>query len=113
MEACIRWKELREDVSQLIRDECHHLSILLEATQVRPSRQIVAAGDCNMGLTAHQKIGEISSRSRDKIISKGEKLSCQLMTAILQDQVGLVGCVVAGVKLTSTSGHDRSIGRSV
>lgn len=72
VEACIRWKELREDVSQLIRDECHHLSILLEATQ---------------------KIGEISSRSRDKIISKGEKLSCQLMTAILQDQ-GMIARLV-------------------
>ena len=42
-EACIRSKKLRDDVSQLIRDECHHLSILLKATQVRPSQQIIAS----------------------------------------------------------------------
>jgi aspartate kinase len=32
---------------------------------------------------------EIDSRSKDRIISFGEKLSCQFMTALLQDKVGL------------------------
>ncbi|KAI9887775.1 MAG: Aspartokinase [Watsoniomyces obsoletus] len=62
---CLRSTEIRAKVRADIEAECQDLSTFLEATQ---------------------KIGEISARSRDKIISKGEKLSCQLMTAILQDQ---------------------------
>lgn len=34
-----------------------------------------------------QKIGEISSRSKDKIISKGERLSGLFMTSLLEDRV--------------------------
>ena len=37
-------------------------------------------------LAAAQKVGEISSRSIDNIISKGEILSCRLMAAVLQDR---------------------------
>ena len=37
-------------------------------------------------LAAAQKIGEISPKSLDRIISTGEKLSCQFIAAILQDR---------------------------
>lgn len=39
-----------------------------------------------MFLAATQKVGEISTRSIDSIISKGENLSCRYMTALLQDR---------------------------
>lgn len=44
-------------------------------------------------LAAAQKIGEISPRSLDRIISTGEKLSCQFMAALLQDR-GVDTCYV-------------------
>ncbi|KIW16909.1 hypothetical protein PV08_04099 [Exophiala spinifera] len=37
-------------------------------------------------LEAAQTLGETSPRSRDKVMSTGEKLSCRFMTALLQDQ---------------------------
>ncbi|MCJ1402411.1 Aspartokinase [Xylographa trunciseda] len=37
-------------------------------------------------LAAAQRVGEISSRSIDNIMSKGENLSCRLMTALLKDK---------------------------
>lgn len=37
-------------------------------------------------LEAAQTLGETSPRSRDKVMSAGEKLSCRFMTALLQDQ---------------------------
>ena len=37
-------------------------------------------------LEAAQTLGETSPRSRDKVMSVGEKLSCLFMTALLQDQ---------------------------
>jgi aspartate kinase len=37
-------------------------------------------------LEAAETLGEISPRSKDKVMSVGEKLSCRFMTALLQDQ---------------------------
>lgn len=37
-------------------------------------------------LEAAQHLGEVSPRTEDKIIAKGEKLSCRYMTAVLQDR---------------------------
>ena len=37
-------------------------------------------------LDAMQRVGEVSNRTRDRVISKGEKLSCRFMTALLRDQ---------------------------
>jgi aspartate kinase len=37
-------------------------------------------------LEATQTLGETSPRSRDKVMSTGEKLSCRFMTALLQDR---------------------------
>lgn len=44
-------------------------------------------------LAAAQKIGEISPKSLDRIISTGEKLSCQFIAALLQDR-GVDSCCV-------------------
>ncbi|KAI9850689.1 MAG: Aspartokinase [Thelocarpon superellum] len=68
-----------------VRHECEDLLVFLEATRV---------GDKMEGTTrsstadAHvvQRVGEISSRSKDKIVAKGEKLSCRFITALLQDR---------------------------
>ncbi|KAF4549371.1 Amino acid kinase-like protein [Elsinoe fawcettii] len=37
-------------------------------------------------LESAQHLGEVSTRTEDKIIAKGEKLSCQYMTAVLQSR---------------------------
>jgi aspartate kinase len=37
-------------------------------------------------LEASQTLGEITPRSRDKVMSTGEKLTCRLIAALLQDQ---------------------------
>ncbi|KAI9790390.1 MAG: Aspartokinase [Peltula sp. TS41687] len=63
--ALINSEEIWEEYVKDLQDDCVDLSLFLEAAN---------------------KIGEVSSRSRDKIISKGEKLSCRLMTALLRDR---------------------------
>ncbi|KAI9839033.1 MAG: Aspartokinase [Sclerophora amabilis] len=57
--------EIVANVTADIRRECADLSAFLEATQ---------------------RVGEISPRSEDKVISKGEKLSCLFVAALLQDR---------------------------
>ena len=48
-----------------IEDECRDLVVFLDAAQ---------------------RVGEISPKSKDKIVSKGEKLSCRFVTALLRDR---------------------------
>jgi aspartate kinase len=62
---CIKTESILERLSAEIEEEC---------------------GDLIIFLTAAQKIGEISSRSIDTIISKGENLSCRFIAALLQDR---------------------------
>ncbi|KAI9747537.1 MAG: hypothetical protein M4579_007444 [Chaenotheca gracillima] len=57
--------DILEGATADIQAECDDLSAFLEATH---------------------RVGEISARSEDKIISKGEKLSCLLVAALLQDR---------------------------
>ncbi|KAI9818512.1 MAG: Aspartokinase [Pycnora praestabilis] len=61
----IKTPDIVERLVTEIQAECKELSDFLEATQ---------------------RVGEVSSRSEDKIISKGEKLSCRFMAAVLQDR---------------------------
>ncbi|KAI9834583.1 MAG: hypothetical protein M1819_002959 [Sarea resinae] len=61
----VKSPDLVEEVIQDIRWECKDLLAFLEATR---------------------RVGEISSKSEDRIISKGEKLSCRFMTALLRDR---------------------------
>ncbi|SLM39034.1 aspartokinase [Lasallia pustulata] len=61
-------------------------------------------------LAAAQKIGEISPKSLDRIVSTGEKLSCQFITALLQDR-GVDTCYVdlskvIAFKLSNGIDHD-------
>lgn len=57
--------ELRDRLITEIHKECAHVLKILEAAQT---------------------LGEISPRCVDKVISTGEKLSCRLMAALLQDR---------------------------
>ena len=61
----IRSPEIVENLREEIEEECHDLTVFLAAVQ---------------------RVGEISSKSIDKIISKGEKLSCRYVAAVLQDR---------------------------
>jgi aspartate kinase len=59
--------ELKAALAQEIRDECQELA-----------EYIVAAKRFNL---------EVNSRSKDRVISFGEKLSCRFMAALLKDRV--------------------------
>ncbi|KAI9677557.1 MAG: Aspartokinase [Caeruleum heppii] len=58
-------RDILQDLIRGIEEECEDLLAFLQATQ---------------------RVGEVSARSEDKIISKGEKLSCRLVAALLQDR---------------------------
>ncbi|RDW61922.1 aspartate kinase [Aspergillus mulundensis] len=65
VETQIKSDELRTRLTSEINDECDRVLKVLEAAQT---------------------LGEISARCVDKVISTGEKLSCRLMAAFLQDR---------------------------
>ncbi|GAB1200549.1 hypothetical protein APSETT444_009922 [Aspergillus pseudonomiae] len=65
VESQISSKELRLQLVSEINDECEKVLKVLEAAQT---------------------LGEISARCVDKVMSTGEKLSCRLMAAFLQDR---------------------------
>jgi aspartate kinase len=60
----IKSPEIKQRLQQEINEECATVIKILEAAQT---------------------LGETSPRSRDKVMSVGEKLSCRFMTALLQD----------------------------
>ncbi|KAF2095217.1 bifunctional aspartokinase/homoserine dehydrogenase [Rhizodiscina lignyota] len=60
----IRSPEVLEKLEKDINNECQGLVKILESTQY---------------------IGEVSNRAEDMIVGKGEQLSCQYMTAVLND----------------------------
>ncbi|KIW71542.1 hypothetical protein PV04_03697 [Phialophora macrospora] len=62
---CIQSEKIRSRLKTEIEDECTLVVRILEAAQT---------------------LGETSPRSRDKVMSTGEKLSCRFMTALLQDR---------------------------
>ena len=75
---------IRDDHVAAAKSHIHDPNIVSKLSQ-----DIVA--ECNeildYRLTAERWHLEIDSRSKDRIISFGEKLSCQFMTALLQDKV--------------------------
>ena len=79
-----------QDVVHLIQnDHIDAANILINSPQIakRLSEEIVdECQDLLLFLAAVQKIGEISPRSWDRIISKGENLSCRLLAAVLNDR---------------------------
>jgi aspartate kinase len=60
--------KIRQELEDDIRADCDRLRLFLEAAQI---------------------INEISPRSKDIIIGVGEKLSCRIVAAVLQDRVCL------------------------
>jgi aspartate kinase len=64
----IKNEEIRKELEDDIKTDCEKLKSFLEAAQI---------------------INEISPRSKDIIIGVGEKLSCRIVAAVLQDRVSL------------------------
>ena len=67
VESIIRDAEIRKTISQEIQNECELLA-----------EYIVAAKRFHL---------EVNSRSKDRVVSFGEKLSCRFMTSLLRDRV--------------------------
>lgn len=65
-EELVQNTEIKDQLKQEIEHDCAKLKSFLEAAQI---------------------INEISPRSRDIIIGVGEKLSCRIVAAVLQDRV--------------------------
>lgn len=65
-EELVQNTEIKEQLKKDIEHDCAKLKSFLEAAQI---------------------INEISPRSRDIIIGVGEKLSCRIVAAVLQDRV--------------------------
>jgi aspartate kinase len=61
--------------------------------------------DLNAFLAAAQRIGEISPKSFDRIVSKGELLSATFLAALLQDQ-GIDSEVVDLSDIVGVAAHD-------
>lgn len=79
-ESFVKTPELRDSLVKTVKDECQELV-----------EYIVAAKRFNL---------EINSRSKDRVISFGEKLSCLFMTALLQD-------MVSAARILTRFGHRR------
>jgi aspartate kinase len=67
VQSFVHREDLKASLSRGIQDECQELIDYIEA-----------AKRFNL---------EVNSRSKDRVISFGEKLSCQFMAALLRDQV--------------------------
>ena len=79
-----------EDIVQLIQSD--HISAAktyIKSSDIASELCVDICRECEdliAFLAAVQKIGEISSRSLDNIISKGENLSCRFVAALLNDR---------------------------
>ena len=79
-----------EHIVNAIRDE--HIQVARETIKSEKILPYLVADieeecrDLIVFLAAAQKVGEISARSIDNIVSKGENLSCRFMTALLRDR---------------------------
>ena len=79
-----------EDIVQLIQhDHIDAANRLIKSSQIQSQLCAEIIDECQdllLFLAAVRKIGEISSRSLDRIISKGENLSCRLLAAVFNDR---------------------------
>ena len=81
------------DFKRLIEDvRLEHLGAAdtyIQSEKIRTRLQAELEEECFLVvriLEAAQTLGETSPRSRDKVMSTGERLSCRFMTALLQDR---------------------------
>ena len=81
-----------QDFKRLIGDvQLDHLESVdtyIQSDKIRSRLKTEITDECALVvriLEAAQTLGETSPRSRDKVMSTGEKLSCRFMTALLQD----------------------------
>jgi len=82
-----------QDYTKLIDDvRLEHMDTadrLIHSPDIRSRLRQEIEEECSLVvriLEAAQTLGETSPRSRDKVMSTGEKLSCRFMTALLQDR---------------------------
>lgn len=79
-----------EDIIRIIRDD--HLAAgrdTITSVTIRQRYEAAVSEECESLVKiceSAQHLGEVSIRTEDKIIAKGEKLSCQYMAALLQDK---------------------------
>ena len=73
VEAVLKDPELKETLKQDIKNECQELIEYIQASK-------------RFRL-------EVNSRSKDRVVSFGERLSCRFMTYVLKDQVRAPGFV--------------------
>lgn len=74
-----------EYLKESITDECSQLTRLLGAAQVLSRSS--SSCECEWLTYDIQILDEMTPRTRDRIIRGGERLSCMLMTALLEDMV--------------------------
>lgn len=80
------YKHLIDDVRL---DHLENADAYIRSEQIRLRLRVEIEEECALVariLEAAQTLGETSPRSRDKVMSTGEKLSCRFMTALLQDR---------------------------
>ncbi|KAK6379872.1 uncharacterized protein PV06_00251 [Exophiala oligosperma] len=81
-----QFKHLIEEVRQ---DHIETAEFYIKSEQICSRLKSEVEEECSLVvriLEAAQTLGETSPRSRDKVMSTGEKLSCRFMTALLQDR---------------------------
>lgn len=83
-------KEYIEIVEALLQDHLEVSQEMIHNQDIREQLESEIRADCaklRSFLEAAQIINEISPRSKDIIIGVGEKLSCRIVAAVLQDRV--------------------------
>lgn len=75
-------------IEDVRHDHLENAVLQIQTPEIRARLSDEITAECDLViriLEAAQTLGETSPRSRDKVMSVGEKLSCRFMTAMLQD----------------------------
>lgn len=105
--------ELIEQAAGLIRDVCNDHVAASEAfvkdPELRAALVAKLKAECQElieYIMATKRFNlEVNSRSKDRVISFGEKLSCMFMTTLLQDSVRLLPVLDNGPRRATSSVH--------
>ena len=94
----VHYESLVSEYERLVRVICEdHTSAAdshIQDERIRRALRAEIEGECNeiidYRLAAERWKLEIDSRSKDRMVSFGEKLSCRFMAALLQDRVSSI-----------------------
>lgn len=84
-----RTQEFKRFIEDVRLDHVETAETYIQSEKILARLKTEIEDECSLViriLEAAQTLGETSPRSRDKVMSTGEKLSCRFMTALLQDQ---------------------------